>query len=163
MTDLIVERIEAFRSPRGQLLAERHNRGHTLYRADTGTRVARLRPGCDSTLWGVACRFGNRGNRRMATVKLSDEALLAFLQSHPRFRDRVASIASAVGNLDGDLAEADTAEERLVEEMRLLGQEALQGWADERVEATERDVRGQAGMHRQGKKNSAGTRNSARS
>ena len=99
----------------------------------------------------------------MATVKLSDEALLAFFQSHPRFRDRVASIASAVGNLDGDLAEADTAEERLVEEMRLLGQEALQGWADERVEATERDVRGQAGMHRQGKKNSAGTRNSARS
>jgi len=44
MTDLIVERIEAFRSPRGQLLAERHNRGYTLYRADTGTRVARLRP-----------------------------------------------------------------------------------------------------------------------
>jgi hypothetical protein len=35
-----------------------------------------------------------------------------------------------VGNLDGDLAEADAAEERLVEEMRLLGREALQGWAD---------------------------------
>nr|WP_294548671.1 hypothetical protein [uncultured Rhodopila sp.] len=99
----------------------------------------------------------------MATVKLSDAALLAFLRSHPRFRDRVASIASAVGNLDGDLTEADTAEERLVEEMRLLGREALQGWADARVEATERDVRGQAGMHRQGKKNSAGIRNSARS
>ena len=80
----------------------------------------------------------------MATVKLSDEALLAFLQSHTRFRDRVASIVTAVGNLDGDLAEADTAEERLVEEMRLLGREALQGWADERVEATERDVRGLA-------------------
>ena len=99
----------------------------------------------------------------MATVKFSDEALLAFFQSHPNFRDRVASIVGAVGNLDGDLPGADVAEERLVEEMRLLGREALQGWADERVEATERDVRGQAGMHRQGKKNSAGTRNSARS
>jgi hypothetical protein len=99
----------------------------------------------------------------MATVKLSDEALLAFFQSHPGFRDRVASIASAVGNLDGNLEEADAAEERLVEEMRLLGREALQGWADERVEATERDVRGQSGIHRQGKKNSAGIRNSARS
>ena len=97
----------------------------------------------------------------MTTVNLSDEALLAFFQSHPGFRDRVASIASAVGNQDGALAEADAAEERLVEEMRLLGHEALQGWADKRVEATERDVRGQAGMHRQGKKNSAGTRNSA--
>ena len=67
----------------------------------------------------------------------------------------------AVVNLDGDLGEADAAEERLVEEMRLLGREALQGWADERVEAMEREVRGRAGMHRQGKKNSAGIRNSA--
>jgi len=73
----------------------------------------------------------------------------------------VASIVGAVRNLDGDLGEADAAEERFVEEMRLLGREALQGWAEKRVEATEQDVRGQAGMHRQGKKNSAGTRNSA--
>jgi hypothetical protein len=58
----------------------------------------------------------------------------------------------AVGNLDGDLEEADAVEERLVAEMRLLGREALQGWADELVEATERDVRDHAGMHRQGKK-----------
>ena len=96
----------------------------------------------------------------MASVKLSDEALLTFFQSHPGFRDRVASIVGAVGNSDGDLGEADAAEERLVEEMRLLGREALQGWAEERVVATERDVRGQTGMHRQGKKNFAGTRNS---
>jgi hypothetical protein len=84
----------------------------------------------------------------MAAANLSDEALLAFFQSHPSFRDRVASIVGAVGNRDGDLGQADAAEERLVEEMRLLGREALQGWADERVEATERDVRGQIGMHR---------------
>lgn len=88
----------------------------------------------------------------MATVKVSDETLLAFFQSHPRFRDRLGSIVGAVGNLDGDLGEADAAEERLVEEMRLLGREALQGWADDRVETTERHVRSQAGMHRQGKK-----------
>jgi hypothetical protein len=99
----------------------------------------------------------------MATVKLSDGALMAFFQSHPGFRDRVASIVGAVGNLDGNLGEADAAEERLVEEMRLLGLEALQGWAEERVAATERDVRGQARIHRQGKKNSAGIRNSAKS
>jgi hypothetical protein len=99
----------------------------------------------------------------MTAVKLSDEALLAFFQSHPSFRDRLASIVGAVGNLDGDLGEADAAEERLVEEMRLLGREALQGWADERVAATEKQVRSQAGMHRQGKKNSTGIRNSARS
>lgn len=59
------------------------------------------------------CGFGNRWNRPIATVKL---------------RDELTSIATAVGNLDGDLAEADT--------------------ADERVEATERDVPGRAGVHR---------------
>jgi hypothetical protein len=99
----------------------------------------------------------------METLKLSDEALLAFFQSHPGFRDRLASIVGAMGNADGKLGEADAAEEWLVQEMRLLGREALQGWADERVEAAERDVRGQAGMHRQGKKNSAGIRNLAKS
>jgi hypothetical protein len=56
----------------------------------------------------------------MATVKLSDEALLSFFQSHPHFRDRVSSSVGAVGNLDADLGEADAAEERLVEEMRLF-------------------------------------------
>gem|GEM_PF-4911844 len=52
----------------------------------------------------------------MATAALSDEALWAFCQSHPQFRDRLASTIGAVGNLDGDLGEADAAEERLVEE-----------------------------------------------
>jgi hypothetical protein len=97
----------------------------------------------------------------MAAVKLSDEAFLAFFQSHPDLRDRLMSIMAAMENKDGDLGEADAAEERLVEEMRLLGREALQGWAARRVEAAERDVRAQPGMHRQGKKNSVGTRNSA--
>jgi len=99
----------------------------------------------------------------MATVTPSDAAVCAFLQSHPIFRDRLASIMSAVENSDGNLGEADAAEERLVEEMRLLGREAMQGWARKRIEATEQDVRGQSGMHRQGKKNSAGIRNLARS
>ena len=99
----------------------------------------------------------------MATASLSDEALLVFFHSHPNLRDRVISILGAVENSNGDLGEADAAEERLVEEMRLFGREALQGWADKRIEATERDVRGQAGMHRQGKKNFAGTRNLAKS
>ena len=37
---------------------------------------------------------------------------------------------------EGELKEADAAEERLVEETRLLGREALQVWAENRVEAT---------------------------
>ena len=103
------------------------------------------------------------GNPTMATTKLSDEALLAFFQVHPDLRERMASIVATVGNAAGNLEEADAAEERLVEEMRLLGREAMRCWADERVVATEREGRLQAGMHRQGKKNSSSTRSSARS
>ena len=99
----------------------------------------------------------------MAAVKMSDAALLAFFEAHPELRDRMASIAGAVANAGGGLEEADMAEERLVEEMRLLGLEAMQGWAVGRIAASERETRLQGGMHRQGKKNSAGTRSLARS
>ena len=94
----------------------------------------------------------------MATTKLSDEEFLAFLEKHPDLRDRFASIVSAVENSEGNLKEADAAEERIIEEMQLLGREAMQGWAERQVEVTEREIRQQPQMHRQGKKNSAGTR-----
>jgi hypothetical protein len=97
----------------------------------------------------------------MAGADMTDEALVAFLRGHPDFRNRVALIALAMENAGGDLDEADAAEERLVEETRHLGRHALQGWAEKRVEATEQAIRQQRSLHRQGKKNSAGTRNSA--
>jgi membrane-bound ClpP family serine protease len=97
----------------------------------------------------------------MPGADMTDEALVAFLREHTDFRNRVASIALAMENAGGDLDEADAAEERLVEEMRHLGREALQGWAEKRVAATEQEIRRRPYLHRQGKKNSAGTRNSA--
>lgn len=92
----------------------------------------------------------------MAGPDMTDEALLAFLRRHPQVRTRMVSIANAVTNGTGDLESADAAEERMVEEMRHLGREALQGWAEERVTATEQEIRRQPSVHRQGKKNSAG-------
>jgi len=44
MDDLIIQRIERFRCSRGTLRAERRNRGYTLYGAQSGALVARLRP-----------------------------------------------------------------------------------------------------------------------
>jgi hypothetical protein len=44
MTDAIIQHIEDFRCPRGALFAERRNRGYTLYHAESGGPVARLRP-----------------------------------------------------------------------------------------------------------------------
>ena len=48
----------------------------------------------------------------MATTKLSNEEFLAFLEKHPDLRDRFASIVNAVENSEGNLKEADAAEER---------------------------------------------------
>jgi hypothetical protein len=44
ITDPVIARIESFQCRRGRLHAERRNRGYTLYRAGSGTLVARLRP-----------------------------------------------------------------------------------------------------------------------
>ena len=98
----------------------------------------------------------------MAGLELSDEALVAALRAHPGLRERVASIVLAVEGDEGRLKEADAAEERIVDEMRLLGREALRSWAERRVEATEREIRQSPQMHRQGEKNSAGIRSLAK-
>jgi hypothetical protein len=98
----------------------------------------------------------------MPGLELSDEALTVALRAHPELRKRVSSIVVAVEGGAGELKEADAAEELLVEEMRLLGREALRGWAENRVAATEREIRQRPHMHRQGEKNSAGIRNSAK-
>ena len=97
-------------------------------------------------------------------AKLSDGAILAILEAHPGLRERFASIAIALlADQEGNLKEADAIEERIVEEMRLLGRAAMQGWAENQVEATEKEIRQHPRMHRQGKKNSAGIRNLAKS
>ena len=44
MDDPVIQRIERFRCSRGTLFAERRNRGYTLYSAQSGALVARLRP-----------------------------------------------------------------------------------------------------------------------
>jgi hypothetical protein len=44
MDDPIIQRIERFRCSRGTLCAARRNRGYTLYSAQSGASVARLRP-----------------------------------------------------------------------------------------------------------------------
>ena len=44
MTDATIQQIEAFRCSRGELSAERRNRGYTIYDASSGAPLARLRP-----------------------------------------------------------------------------------------------------------------------
>jgi hypothetical protein len=91
------------------------------------------------------------------SMTLSDEAILRGLNANPQIKSRVASLLATVENAGGDLKEADAAEMRMIEEIRRMGQEAMQAWADRQIVATERAVRRDGGVHREGKKNSAGT------
>src|ERR1700690_1141460 len=95
--------------------------------------------------------------------KISDGGILAIFEAHPGLRERFASIAIALADQEGNLKEADAIEERLFKEMGFFGRAAMQGWAENQVEANEKEIRQHPRMHRQGKKNSAGIRNLAKS
>jgi hypothetical protein len=93
----------------------------------------------------------------MESTKLSDEEILRGLQRHPQIKSRVAALLAVVEDAGGDLKRADDAEDRLIEEMRRLGQEAMQSWALGQVHQTEQEVRRSGRAHREGKKNFTGT------
>jgi len=86
----------------------------------------------------------------------SDEALMRSLNANPQIKNRIAALLAVVEDAAGDLKEADAAEMRLIEEIRRMGQEAMQAWAHKQNEITEQEVRRVGQVHREGKKNSAG-------
>ncbi len=93
----------------------------------------------------------------METTTLSDEAILKGINAHPQLKSRIASMLAVVEDAGGDLREADAAEMRLIEEIRRMGQEALQAWAERQVQKTEQELRQTEQVRREGKKNSTGT------
>ena len=93
----------------------------------------------------------------MEASQMSDEEIMRGLREHPQIRDRIASLLAVVNDSAGDLKRADDAEDRLIEEIRELGREAMRTWAQGQVEQTEEDIRRTGRAHREGKKNSAGT------
>ena len=90
-------------------------------------------------------------------AKLSDEEIWRGLNANPQLKDRIAALLAVVDDAAGDLKLADAAEMRVIDEIRRLGQEALQAWAERQVERSEQELRRGGGVQREGKKNSAGT------
>ena len=86
----------------------------------------------------------------------SDEAIMRSLNANPQIKSRIAALLAVVEDAADDLKEADAAEMRLIEEIRRMGQEAMQAWANRQNEITEQEVRQVGQVHREGKKNSAG-------
>jgi hypothetical protein len=58
------------------------------------------------------------------------------LERHPELYERFKGLLQMVENEAGEALTADEAEERVVEEIRRLGHEALQAWAIRRTDRT---------------------------
>ena len=69
---------------------------------------------------------------------MAGKSLEERLAAHPQLRERVERLIEVMENASGDVKLADETERRVMEELRQLGLDVLQGWA-------ERDVRGSNG------------------
>ncbi len=74
------------------------------------------------------------------------------LREYPELRARFEEMLAIVENADGDIVKADEAEEQVIQELRQLGQSALQGWAERKQRRVQRECEGQNGVARKVKK-----------
>lgn len=85
------------------------------------------------------------------------ESLEQRLNRHPELKARIEVLLSVVENATGDLVKANDTEQRVVEEIRQLGQSALQSWATAQNQQQSAAFRREQPLaQRSGKKNSIG-------
>jgi len=85
------------------------------------------------------------------------QALVERLQCYPMLRVRIEALLEVVENASGDVVKADEAEERVVQEIRQMGQEALQAWAERKQRRLEADYDRRPDVCHKEKKSSLGT------
>ncbi|MBI3651004.1 MAG: hypothetical protein HY231_08125 [Acidobacteria bacterium] len=83
--------------------------------------------------------------------------LLERLEKHPQLQTRIEAMLEVVENAAGDVSKADEAEQRLIEELRKIGQEAMQAWANRKHAKVQAEVDARSDLSRKEKKSSPGT------
>ena len=79
------------------------------------------------------------------------------LRAHPQLRAKMEALLAVVENTAGDVEKAAEAERRVTEELRQMGNEALQAWARRQAERKGEEAAHQPGMQCKEKKTSIGT------
>ena len=93
--------------------------------------------------------------------KQKDENFLERLNSQPKLRDRVEALLNVMENTAGDCTKADDAEQRVVDEVRQMGNEALHGWAEKAAAQAAKELKAQQPeLRKNGKKKSIGIQGS---
>jgi hypothetical protein len=78
------------------------------------------------------------------------------LREYPDLYERISELVAVVENAAGDVVKADEAEQRVIEELRQIGQTALQSWAQRKQAQVERAAEADPQLVRKGKKVSSG-------
>ena len=99
----------------------------------------------------------------MPTLDEKDIVLLQRIKRHPLLLARVESLLAVVEDAGDDLEKADAAERRVIEELRQMGNEVLTEWAQGGIDKCTAQAQEREDIRSGGKKNSTGTRPSARS
>jgi hypothetical protein len=98
---------------------------------------------------------GNAGVREGHKGK---ESLESRLRRHPHLRARLEGLLDIIDNAGDDIEKASAAEQRIMEELRNMGNQALHAWAESqerrKAEPLEHSI---PGVKKKGKKNSTGT------
>lgn len=80
------------------------------------------------------------------------------LKEYPEMKAKIEAMLAIIENAGGDVEKAAEAEQRIIEEMRQMGNEVLHSWARRQQEKKEADYNAKPGVNRKRKKNSTGIR-----
>lgn len=90
---------------------------------------------------------------------LEEQAIVAKqLVKHPKLFERFKNMLAIVDNDDEGIIKADTAEQQIIDEIRQLGKDMMQSWAEKQSEKVSKNYKNKTkNIKHNGKKNCIGT------
>ena len=88
------------------------------------------------------------------TPSNNSEDFLERLQRYPQLQAKFESLLDVVENASGDVVKAHEAEERVFEELRQMGQDVLQAWAERKHQKLVSESDARSDLSRKQKKTS---------
>lgn len=95
--------------------------------------------------------------RSWEEIRPADRDLLRRLGEYPELKAKIEAMLAIIENAGGDVEKAAEAERRIIEELRQMGNEVLQGWARRQQQKKEAEYNAKPGVNRKEKKTSTGT------
>ena len=78
------------------------------------------------------------------------------LKEYPELKAKIEAMLAIIENAGGDVEKAAEAEQRIIDELRQMGNAVLHSWARRQQEKKEGDYNAKPGVNRKRKKNSPG-------